>query len=129
MKVIFYDGNCPMCNAWVTRFLRWDKKKILHFAPLQSEVADRMMGDIFPGFLSEDTVVYFDQGKTFTRSTAILKIMNELGWRWAWCRLGVLVPKPLRDRVYKWIAARRYRYGKRYEECPLPPHEWKDRFI
>ena len=39
MKIVFYDGNCPMCNSWVKRIIRWDMSKIFKFAPLEGETA------------------------------------------------------------------------------------------
>jgi predicted DCC family thiol-disulfide oxidoreductase YuxK len=129
MKIIFYDGLCPMCNGWVKRFARWDKKKLFHFAPLEGDTAKKMLGEIFPDFLKEDTIIYFDDGKAFVRSTAALKIMSQLGFPYFLGGLGLLVPRFIRDGVYRWIASRRYTYGKRYDSCPIPPREWRDRFL
>ncbi len=129
MKVIFFDGLCPMCNAWVRRFISWDKKKIFRFSPLEGEMAKKMLNDIFPDFIREDTIIYFDNGKTYVRSTAALKILGQLGWPFSWSGIGFLIPRSIRDEVYRWIARRRYKYGKRYDSCPLPTMEWKDRFL
>jgi len=129
MKVIFYDGLCPMCNAWVKRFIRWDKKKLFHYAPLEGERAKQMLGEIFPDFLKEDTIIYFDEGKTYLRSSAALKIMSQFGFPYKLAGIGLLIPRVIRDGVYRGIANRRYAYGKRYESCPIPPPEWRDRFI
>lgn len=129
MKIIFYDGLCPMCNGWVKRFVRWDKKKIFRFAPLEGETAKKMLGEIFPDFLKEDTIIYFDNGKTYVRSTAALKILEQFDFPYSWSIIGFLIPRAIRDGVYRWIANRRYTYGKRYDSCPIPPVEWRDRFL
>jgi predicted DCC family thiol-disulfide oxidoreductase YuxK len=128
-KVIFFDGECPMCNGWVKRFIRWDKNKIFRFAPLESETAKKMLGGIFPDYLKEDTIIYYDDGKTYVRSTAAFKILSQLGWPYSWSKVGFLIPRPIRDGVYRLVASQRYRYGKRYDSCPVPPPEWRDRFI
>jgi len=129
MKVIFFDGECPMCNGWVKRFIRWDKNKIFKFAPLESETAKKMLGPIFPDYLKEDTIIYYDDGKTYTRSTAAFKILSQLGRPYSWSKVGFLIPRPIRDGVYRLVASQRYRYGKRYDSCPVPPPEWRDRFL
>jgi predicted DCC family thiol-disulfide oxidoreductase YuxK len=129
MKVIFFDGECPMCNGWVKRFIRWDKNKIFKYAPLESETAKKMLGEIFPEYLKEDTIILFDDGKIYVRSTAALKILGQLKWPYSWSNLGLLVPRLIRDGVYRQIANHRYRFGKRYASCPVPPPEWRDRFL
>ena len=88
-----------------------------------------MLKEIFPDFLKEDTIIYFDNGKTYVRSTAALKILSQLSLPYSLSALGFLVPRPIRDAVYRWIANRRYTYGKRYDSCPIPPPEWRDRFL
>jgi predicted DCC family thiol-disulfide oxidoreductase YuxK len=113
----------------VKRFLRWDKKKIFHFAPLEGETAKQMLGEIFPDFLKEDTIIYFVEGKVYVRSTAALKILSQLKFPYKLSVIGFLVPRLIRDAVYRWIANRRYAYGKRYDSCPIPPPEWRDRFL
>jgi predicted DCC family thiol-disulfide oxidoreductase YuxK len=129
MKVIFYDGMCPMCNGWVKRFIRWDKKKVFHFAPLEGEVARQMLEPIFPGYLKENTIIYFENAQVFVRSTAALKILGQLKFPYSLCKIALIIPRFIRDWVYHQIAIRRYRYGKRYDSCPIPPPEWKDRFL
>ncbi|MFZ1677755.1 MAG: DCC1-like thiol-disulfide oxidoreductase family protein, partial [Saprospiraceae bacterium] len=54
-KIIFYDGVCPMCNTWVKRIIRWDRKKVFHFAALESETAQKLLTPLLPGYLAEDT--------------------------------------------------------------------------
>jgi len=118
-----------MCNGWVKRFIRWDKKKIFRFAPLEGEMARQMLGPVFPGYLEENTIIYFHDGQVYTRSTAVFKIVSQLGFPYSWGKIGLVIPRFLRDWVYHQIAMRRYLYGKRYESCPMPPPEWKDRFL
>jgi predicted DCC family thiol-disulfide oxidoreductase YuxK len=41
-----------------------------------------------------------------------------------------IIPKPLRDGLYDWVARNRYRwFGKKEEGCWLPRPEWKNRFL
>jgi predicted DCC family thiol-disulfide oxidoreductase YuxK len=129
LKIVFFDGNCPMCNAWVKRIIRWDKEKKFHFAPLEGETAREMLAPVFPGYLAEDTIVLYDEGNIYLRSAAALRIMNTLRLPFKLMSLFALVPSKIRDWVYDRVAANRYRYGPRYDSCPVPPREWKDRFL
>ena len=129
MNIIFYDGLCPMCHAWVKRIIRWDKKKKFQFVPLESALAETMLKPTFPEYLKEDTLVYVQNGQVKIRSTAVLCILRTLGFPYTLFQIGWLVPGFIRDALYQAVANRRYRYGKRYEECPVPPKEWMDRFL
>ena len=118
-----------MCHSWVKRLINWDKSKIFKFAPLESEVARNYLSSILPDYIKEDTIVYYDNGKTYLRSEAALSIIKELGFPFNLLSVGLTIPKAIRDSVYRWVANRRYKFGERYENCPLPPVEWRDRFL
>lgn len=116
-----------MCHSWVKRIIRWDKKKIFRFAPLESETAKKLLTPILPEYLKEDTIIYYDEGRIYMRSNAAIQILEALGYNLL--ALSKFVPKNLRDAVYRWVANRRYKYGERFASCPLPPVEWRERFM
>lgn len=128
-KIIFYDGVCPMCNTWVKRIIRWDRKKVFHFAALESETAQKLLTPLLPGYLAEDTFIFLDEDQIYLKSTAALRILKYLGFPLYLGLVFIFIPGFIRDGVYDWIAARRYKYGKRYDSCPIPPVEWGDRFL
>ncbi|MDQ3016300.1 MAG: DCC1-like thiol-disulfide oxidoreductase family protein [Bacteroidota bacterium] len=127
--IVFYDGNCPMCNAWVKQILKADKKAKIKFTPLEGTMAHQILSPIFAEYLLQNTIVFYSQGQIYLRSSAILEIFRMVGFPLNFLSFGKLAPLFIRDGIYKWIAERRYRYGPRYDSCPLPPPEWKDRFI
>ncbi|HZV69643.1 MAG TPA: DCC1-like thiol-disulfide oxidoreductase family protein [Saprospiraceae bacterium] len=128
-KIVFYDGNCPMCNSWVERIIRWDKKKVFRFAALESETAKEILTPLFPDYLKEDTIILFEHDHIYLRSNASLRILKDLGFPLSLGVVFLIVPGFIRDQVYKWFAGRRYKFGKRFDSCPLPPIEWRNRFL
>ena len=118
-----------MCHSWVKRIIRWDKSKLFKFSPLEGELAQKTLSPLLPDYMKEDTIILYDDGNIFLRSDAGLKIAEILGFPYNVFVAGRLLPKRLRDGIYRWVANRRYTYGKRYDSCPMPPVEWKDRFI
>lgn len=62
-------------------------------------------------------------GRVFTHSDGWIELGNALGG--AWRVLGILriVPKCLRDGVYRWVAANRYRFMGKADACQLPDPE------
>lgn len=129
MKIIFFDGNCPMCHSWVKRILLADKKKEIKFSPLEGQLAADLLTPFLPGYMQENTIVFFDEGEVYIRSDAALKILQTLGFPYSIGFLGRLMPGTWRDAMYRWVANRRYLYGNRFDQCPLPPAEWRERFI
>ena len=118
-----------MCNSWVRRIIRMDDTKLFHFAALESETAKEMLTPLLPEYVKEDTVVFYEDGRIYLRSDAALRILKTLGFPYALSSFLAIIPKTLRDGVYRWVANRRYKYGPRYESCPVPPVEWRDRFL
>lgn len=75
------------------------------------------------------TVVLVSNGKIFTRSDAVLELMRRLGGWWSLALIFKIVPRFLRDWVYKAVANNRYRWFGKREACWLPQKEWSDRFL
>jgi predicted DCC family thiol-disulfide oxidoreductase YuxK len=55
--------------------------------------------------------------------------MWDMGGMWKFSALYLLIPKVIRDALYKWIAKHRYRFFETRTECRLPEASAKSRFI
>jgi predicted DCC family thiol-disulfide oxidoreductase YuxK len=68
--------------------------------------------------------------RVLTRSAAVLYAAAQLrGWWGPLARAARLVPRAIADRVYTFVATRRYRLFGRFDACPLPRPEWRNRFL
>jgi predicted DCC family thiol-disulfide oxidoreductase YuxK len=67
--------------------------------------------------------------RVFMRSNAALFVAAELGWPWKAARWMRLLPTGIRDRAYDVVARNRYRLFGRFDRCPTPSPEFRDRFI
>ncbi|WP_261764054.1 thiol-disulfide oxidoreductase DCC family protein [Priestia megaterium] len=65
----------------------------------------------------------------YTESTAILHIINKLTGPIRFFILFWIIPKKIRDRVYRFIAKNRYRFFGKKESCLVPSKEIQNRFI
>lgn len=126
--IIFFDGVCNLCNSLVDLLLRLDKRQAFRFASLQGETAARLLGP-----LAENphtwSVVYVDEQGVHNQSDAALAICRRLGGVWvvlAWFRM---VPRVLRDPVYRLIARYRYHLFGRRETCRIPTVAERTRFL
>ena len=133
--LVFYDGVCGLCDRLVQFLLPRDRRGVLRFAELQGELARRELVPAGHDPADLDTVFVIADWRTprqrvLARSTAILHAIDSLGGVWsAAARLARLVPVPIADAAYSFVARRRYRIFGKYDACRLPRPEWKDRFI
>jgi predicted DCC family thiol-disulfide oxidoreductase YuxK len=132
--VLLYDGVCGLCNRTVQFTLRHDHAGRFRFAPLQGSFARKALARYGKNAGDLDSVyVLADFGrpteKLLARSDAILYVLGTIGGIWRLSALGYLVPRPVRSRVYDFIARRRYRWFGRYDSCVLPAAAQRKRFI
>lgn len=130
--VVLYDGVCGLCNGFVRFALARDRRGALMFAPLDSEFGRAVIAR-HPALRGRDSIVYVDRARgevVATRSDAVLRIARDfgLGWR-VLARVYGLMPRPVRDAMYDFIARRRYAWFGRYDVCPVPAPEHRARFI
>jgi predicted DCC family thiol-disulfide oxidoreductase YuxK len=126
-QILFFDGVCVLCNGFVDFLLRRDVDHHFRFASLQGARAR----EVLPAELHEgvETVVLWSQGQVLVRSDAVLTVLSQLGGAWWLFRVFWVVPRPLRDLVYRLVAANRYAmFGKR-DSCRLPAPEERARFL
>lgn len=126
-RIIFFDGVCGLCNRSVDRLLGMDRKGMFRFAPLQGSTAREKLP---PGLADAlETVVYLRDDMVLQRSDAALRLLIDLG---GWRRIHTvffLIPRTLRDAVYRWIARNRYRWFGKREICRVPSESERERFL
>jgi predicted DCC family thiol-disulfide oxidoreductase YuxK len=127
---VFFDGVCGLCNRTVQFLLRHDRGDIFRFAPLQGATAQRILLPLGgrPDALETIHVVTAD-GKLLVRSRAVLFAATALGGGWKLLGLFWLVPRPLADLVYGFVARIRYRVFGRFDACALPTAAERAKFL
>lgn len=127
--VIIFDGVCNLCNASVDFVLRHDRRGELLFASNQS-AAGRALLERFDVPPDDVSSVYLVEGdRIAARSTAALRVARRLGLPWSLAVPLLLLPRPLRDAAYDFVARNRYRWFGKKETCRLPTPEERARFL
>jgi predicted DCC family thiol-disulfide oxidoreductase YuxK len=123
--IILFDGVCNLCTGSVRFVIARDSRRRFRFASLQSAAAERLLGR------REDleSVVLVEGRNIYRKSTAALRIARRLDGLWPLLSILLVIPRPLRDAVYDWIGARRYRWFGRTEACWTPTPELAERFL
>jgi predicted DCC family thiol-disulfide oxidoreductase YuxK len=127
--IVLFDGVCNLCNGSVQFILKRDPQARFRFASLQSEAGGSLMRHhgLDPEALS--SVVVIDDGRVWRESSAALRIARHLPGGWKLLRILTVIPRPLRDGVYRLIARNRYRWFGKTETCWLPTPELRGRFL
>lgn len=128
-SIVLIDGVCHLCQGLVRFIIPRDPKAHFRFAPLQSGVAEELLkaGGLPAGSLG--TVVLVENGVYYTESAAVLRIARRLRCPWPAAYVFILMPKPLRDALYRLVARNRYRWFGREEQCLVPTPELRRRFL
>ncbi|KRD27359.1 hypothetical protein ASE39_03525 [Acidovorax sp. Root267] len=127
--IVVFDGQCLLCNGWVQFLLRHDPAQRIRFASIQSAVGQQLLARAGLKVDGLQTLLVIDGDRSWQHTAAILRVLHALGWPWRLAWVGWLVPAPLRDALYRWVARNRYRIWGRSDTCMVPSPETAARFL
>jgi predicted DCC family thiol-disulfide oxidoreductase YuxK len=127
--IVLFDGTCAFCERSVIFIANRDPAGYFRFGASQSPQAASLLAG---HGLTRDTarsMILIENGQAYLRSTASLRIAARLTFPWSLLRAFLIVPVPIRDAVYRVIAAIRHRIAGRSNACEIPPPEIRARLI
>src|SRR5271154_2115940 len=132
--LLLYDGVCALCNGVVQFLMKRDRLDSFRYAPLQSRLGREMLArfDIhsFPDGVVLLTDAMTQEESIYQRSDAVAAAMLLLSRPWQLAgKVLRLIPRRLRDWGYRLVARFRYRLFGRYDTCPIPPPEQRNRLL
>jgi predicted DCC family thiol-disulfide oxidoreductase YuxK len=128
-SIILFDGICNLCNASVKFILKRDLKEQFLFASLQSDAAKKILLQYNWKNYQLKSIVLIHDGKVYQKSSAVIKICQQLKWPWPLFSIAQYLPVSWRDWLYDIIAKRRYQWFGKKNECIMMIPEYKNRFI
>ena len=128
-RVVLFDGVCKLCSAWAKFLIKYDNKRNLKLATVQSSEG-RAILEWF-GLPSDNykTMVYVEGEDIYTQSTAFIRVMSVLPFPWRLFCVFWIIPRPIRNWLYDRIALNRYAIFGKYESCLLPEKDHESRFL
>lgn len=127
--VLVFDGVCLLCSRWIRFILRHDRAGRYRFAAMQSERGRALLGTHGLDPDDPNSLLLLHDGRAYTDSDAILRVVAGFGGAWRAVRLLHAIPRRLRDPAYRWLARNRYRWFGRSEACWVPAPEHARRFL
>lgn len=128
-RLILFDGVCKWCNAWVSFTIAHDPDGRFKFGTLQSEQTQRILHDLDLSATDYQTLLLLEGCCVYFKSTAALRVIRQLSRWWPLYYLCVLVPAPIRDVVYDFVARHRHRWMGRAATCRVPTQAERERFV
>lgn len=135
--VLFFDGECGLCNRLVRGLLRLDRHGRLRFAPLQGRAAQAYLRTHGLPTVDFDTLIFVpdwsrrDRPEHLLRTAGVIAALRATGGRSAKFVAGLLAlfPAAVRDAGYRVVGRWRYRLFGPWRPRPLPRPEWAERFL
>lgn len=128
-NIILFDGVCNFCNAFVQFTIKRDSKTKFKFASLQSKSGQALLTKFNLPTTDFNSLVYIKGENHFVRSSAVLNYVRELDGAWKLLYVFIVIPRPVRDYLYRKIANSRYRLWGSRQSCSLPTPKLKERFL
>ncbi len=127
--IVLFDGVCNFCESSVRFIIDRDPHAVFRFASLQSETGRDLAVAAGGDPDAMNTMMLLEDGELYTRSTAALRIARRMRLPWRLARVFLAMPAAMRDPLYTFISAHRYRWFGKKEECMIPSPEIRERFL
>ena len=128
--ILFFDGVCNLCHYGVRFILRWDRQELIKFCPIDL-APYRNFNDPRLRSLGNDTVVLYNLSthKLSKKSDAALELLKIIGSPWSFLRIGIIIPRRWRDRIYDILARNRYKWFGKTDVCHFNNTSEQKRFF
>ncbi|MBS2970314.1 thiol-disulfide oxidoreductase DCC family protein [Metabacillus sp. KIGAM252] len=127
--IILFDGVCNLCEGVVKFVIKRDKEAVFRFASLQSENGQALLKKHQLDHENFDSFVLAFDENVYVKSEAALKTASFLPFPMNMLRIMLIIPRPIRDAVYSFIARNRYKWFGKKDSCMLPDSSVRKRFL
>lgn len=127
--VIVFDALCVLCSANAQFVLKHDRQGRFRLASMQGPAGSALLRRFGIDPLDPETLIVVENGRALQNSDAVLAIWAGLGWPWRALVVFRLVPRVLRDTVYRFVARNRYGLFGRRQTCWVPRPDQRERLL
>jgi predicted DCC family thiol-disulfide oxidoreductase YuxK len=128
-SIIFFDGECNLCNGFVQFILKNESVAHYKFCSLQSSYAKEFFKINNFVFLNIDSVVLFENNSFYIRTEAVFKIIKMLKFPYKLLTIFRFLPLVINNFFYNLIAKYRYKLFGKTSVCWILKPQWDNRFL
>ena len=126
--IILFDGTCAFCERSV-RFIACRDRGYFRFGASQNAEGQAVLAQFGTTREAARSLILIEGDQLYLRSDAVLRIARRLNAPWRFAAVLLAVPRPIRDLVYRFVAAIRHRIAGQSNACEIPPPEIRARLI
>jgi len=127
--LMLFDGVCAFCSGGV-RFILKRTNDNVKFCAMQSDAGLKYLEQLDLPKQDYETVVLMIDQTLLYKSDVMVRLLNLMGG--GWNILSVMlrtIPKPIRDRIYDFVARHRFKIMGRRKTCLMPDASTRSRFL
>lgn len=128
VSVILFDGTCAFCERSV-RFIASRDHGYFKFGASQNPAGRALLEQLGTTREAAKSIILIEGECLYLRSDAVLRIARHLPAPWKFASVLLALPRPVRDAVYRVVAAIRLRIAGTSNACEIPPPEIRERLI
>lgn len=116
-RVVLFDGQCVMCSASARFLANIDRRHEFILGTVQSREGRAIL--LWHDLPTEtcSSFVLCEGPKYYLKSSACIRIAKRLRFPWNLGAVIWIIPRPVRDWLYDFVARNRYRFFGRTEQC------------
>lgn len=127
--IIVFDAMCVLCSANAAFVLRHDRAGRFRLASMQGETGAALYRRFGIDPANPESLIVVEGDRALQDSDAVLAIWAGLDRPWKALALFRIVPRWLREPVYRWVARHRYRLFGQRSTCWLPTAQQARRIL
>jgi predicted DCC family thiol-disulfide oxidoreductase YuxK len=127
--IVFMDGECTLYTGAARVIARLDKRGEFRICPIQSDLGQAILRHYGLDDGNPDSWIYLADGNAFASLDAVIEAGTRLGGLGRLLLALMALPRPVRDRLYRWIARNRYAIFGRTQMCAMPDAALKRRLL
>lgn len=108
---VLYDADCGFCAWSASAILRWDRRRHLRALAIQDPRADALLAEVPPERRLFSWHVVEEGGRVLSGGAAVPALARRLPGGRVVAIVAERFPSAT-ERVYRWVAARRGRFGR-----------------
>jgi len=127
--IIIFDGYCALCSGWAQFVLRRDRTARYRLLCAQSPLGYALYVHYGLDLQDYETNILIEDGAAWFKSEGSIRMAEGLGLPWSLAAVFRILPMPVRDRIYDFIARNRLKFFGKRATCYAPQPGYQDRFL